>query len=82
MNGIKVAIGAGRKTGLDHIHLESLQLAGDAQFLVFGHRGARGLLAVTQGGVKNDQLVAHVAAPVQEKSWPKNKRPVALAYGP
>ena len=37
MNGVKVAIGAGRKTGLDHVHLESLQLAGDAQLLVFGH---------------------------------------------
>jgi hypothetical protein len=60
----------------------SLELASDAQLLVFGHRGARGLLAVAQSGVKNDQLVAHVAAPVEEKSWPKNKRPVALAYGP
>jgi hypothetical protein len=82
LNSVKVTIGTGRKTSLDHVHLESLQLASDAQFLVFGHRGARGLLAIAQGGVKNDQLVAHVAAPVQEKSWPKNKRPVALAYGP
>ena len=79
---IKIAVGAGRKTGLDHIHLEALQLTGDAQLFVFGHRGPRGLLAVAQGGVKNDQLVAHVTSPIQENHSQKNKRPVALAYGP
>src|SRR5690554_2621759 len=45
------------KTGFDHVYLEALKGSGDTQFLVAVHGGAGALLAVTQGGVKNDQLV-------------------------
>jgi hypothetical protein len=55
----KVAVGAGGKTGLDHVDLQALQLAGDPQLLVLGHGGAGGLLAVAQGGVENDEFVGH-----------------------
>jgi hypothetical protein len=63
LHAFEVAVRRGGKTGLDHVHLQSLELAGDPQLLVLGHRGAGRLLAVTQGGVENDQLVGHGLAP-------------------
>ena len=56
---LEVAVARGRETGLDHIDAQALQLARDAQLFVLGHRRAGRLLAVAQGGVEDDQLVAH-----------------------
>jgi hypothetical protein len=61
LHRLEVAVGAGREAGLDHIHPQALELARDAQLLVAGHRGARRLLAVAQGGVEDDELVGHGA---------------------
>ena len=60
---IEIAVGAGSKPGFDHVHLQTLELARNAQLLVLGHRGAGGLLAVAQGGVENDEFVSHVVSP-------------------
>ena len=51
---LKVTIGAGRKTSLDHIHFQAFQLTGDAQLFVPRHGSTGRLLAVTQRGIKND----------------------------
>jgi hypothetical protein len=60
LHTIKISVGAGGKTGFDHIDFQALKLARYAQLLVFGHGCARRLLAIAQGGVKNDELVGHV----------------------
>jgi hypothetical protein len=52
LDGVGVARTGGGKTGFDDIDAELFQLARDAQFLVLGHRCARALLAIAQGGVK------------------------------
>ena len=56
-DGLEVAGRGGGEAGLDHVHPQALELAGDAHLLVLGHRGAGRLLAVAQGGVENDQAV-------------------------
>jgi len=57
----EISVGARRKTCLDDIHLQSLELARNAQFLVAGHGCTRRLLAIAQGGIENDQFVGHVS---------------------
>jgi hypothetical protein len=42
-------------------------LPGDTQFFVARHRRTGGLLAITQGGVKNDQLIGHYITPFDLK---------------
>jgi len=37
LHRLKITVGAGRKTRLDDIHAQSLELAGNAQLLVAGH---------------------------------------------
>ena len=59
VDGLEVPVGTGREARLDHVHLQPLELAGDAQLLVLGHRGAGRLLAVAQGGVEDDEFVCH-----------------------
>jgi len=51
---------AAAKARLDHVYPQAFQLAGDTDFFFFGHRSARRLLAITQGGIENDETVAHV----------------------
>src|SRR5690606_16828682 len=45
------------KARLDHVHPQTLQGLGDAEFFLLGHRGAGALFAVTQGGIEDDQFV-------------------------
>ena len=47
------------KARFDDIHLERFQLLGNLDFFVQVHAAARGLLAVTQGGVKNSNRSTH-----------------------
>jgi len=54
-----VARTGGGKAGLDDVDAELFQLARDAELLFLGHRRARALLAVAQGGVENKQTVVH-----------------------
>ena len=58
-DAFEVAVRAGGKAGFDHVDAQTLQLARNAQFLIARHRGAGGLLAVAQGGVKNNEFVGH-----------------------
>ena len=60
LHSFKVTVRAGGKARFNDVNFQTLKLAGNAQLFIFGHGSAGRLLAVTQGGVKNDQLVAHV----------------------
>jgi hypothetical protein len=53
------AVRAGCKASFNDVNLQSLQLTGNAQFFVARHGSAGRLFAVTQSGVKNDELVGH-----------------------
>jgi hypothetical protein len=59
LDGVGVTRTGGGKSGLDDVDAELFQLPRNAQFLVLGHRCARALLAIAQGGVKNIQTVVH-----------------------
>ena len=59
LHRLKITIRGCSKAGFDHIHLQALQLAGDTQFFIAGHGCARGLLAIAQGGVENNEFVCH-----------------------
>jgi len=59
LDGFEITIGRCGKTGFDHVHLEALELARDAQLFLAGHGSAGRLLAIAQGGVENDELVCH-----------------------
>ena len=53
----EIARAGGGKTRLNHIHAHFLQLAGNADFLLFGHGCTGRLLAVAHGGVENNYAV-------------------------
>ncbi len=54
------AVGRDRETGLDDVHTKTVELAGELQFLVRAHREARGLFAVPESRVEdNDAVVGH-----------------------
>src|SRR5690606_3105143 len=59
LHALEVTVGAGGEAGLDHVDLQALELARDAQLLVARHGGAGRLFAVAQGGVEDDELVCH-----------------------
>ena len=62
--GLEVTRRRDRKTSLDHVDAEPRELLGDLQLLGGVERDARRLLAVSQGGVENDDPVGvHGAAP-------------------
>src|SRR5690606_35060698 len=56
---LEVAVGGGGEARLDDVDPHALELARDAHLLVAGHRGARALFAVAQGGIEDDQLIFH-----------------------
>ena len=57
---LEIARAGGGKTRLNHIHAHFLQLAGNADFLLFGHGCTGRLLAVAHGGVEYDDAVVLV----------------------
>ena len=59
LDGLEVAVARRGEAGFDDVDLHALQLAGDAQLLFTRHGRAGGLLAVTQRGVEDDELVGH-----------------------
>ena len=61
LDRFKIARRRGSKTCFDHIHFQPLQLFRDANLFILGHRCARRLFAISQGGVKYDELVGHAA---------------------
>ena len=70
LHRLEVAVRRRGEAGLDHVDLEPLELARDAQLLVLGHRGAGRLLAVAQGGVEDDQAVGHGDSPARKQNGP------------
>ena len=57
----EVATRCGRKAGLDHVHAEIGERAGDPQLLWQRHAASRRLLAVAQRGVENQHTVRVVS---------------------
>ena len=53
VDGLPVARRGGREAGLDDVHLEADELAGDLELLGGGQAGAGRLLAVAEGGVED-----------------------------
>src|SRR5260370_291795 len=68
LNGLEVAIRGRRKSGLDHVDLQSLELLGNAHFLLARHRRARTLLPVAESRIEDDQLVGH-GSPASWTYW-------------
>jgi hypothetical protein len=57
VDGLEVAVRGGREAGLDHVHLQAHQLAGDLELLGRGETGAGRLLAVAEGRVEDANAV-------------------------
>ena len=57
VDGGKIAFRGDRKTGLDDVDAHLVEELGDFELLLVGHRRARALLAVAQGGVEDDDAV-------------------------
>ena len=62
LHRLEVARAGDREAGLDHVHAEPRQLLGDLQLLRLVQADARGLLAVPQGGVEEDDGDSQVPA--------------------
>ena len=62
LDGLEVARRGDREAGLDHVDAEARELVGDLELLAGVQRDPRRLLAVSQGGVEDDDaVVVHVA---------------------
>jgi len=59
LDGIEIAGRRRRESGLDDVHPHLLELPGDADLFLPGHRGAGTLLAIAQGGVEDYQMLFH-----------------------
>ena len=57
LDRLEVALGGDREAGLDHVDAHGLEHLGDPELLGDGHRAARRLLAVAQGGVEDDDAL-------------------------
>ena len=57
VDGHEVAVRGDRETGLDDVDAHLVEQLGDLELLLMGHGGAGALLAVAQGGVKDDDAV-------------------------
>ena len=56
-HGVKIVGASHWEAGLDDVHAQLGELAGNVQLLLAGQRGARGLLAIPQRSVKDAQVV-------------------------
>ena len=57
INRLEIARAGGGKTCFNHIDTHLFQLAGNTDFLLFGHGCTGRLLAVAHGGIENDNAV-------------------------
>jgi hypothetical protein len=57
LNGFKITGRGDRKTGLDEIDSEALELAGDGELFLGVHAAAGRLFTIAQGGVKDENLI-------------------------
>src|SRR5262245_12487712 len=62
LHGLEVAVAGDREARLYDVDAQSRELLGDLQLLGGVQRDARRLLAVSQGGVEDDDSVVHVAS--------------------
>jgi hypothetical protein len=58
-DGLGVGLRGDREAGLQDVHAKCLELAGQTYFLVHAHREARGLFAVPEGRVENEESIGH-----------------------
>ena len=85
VDGLEVARRGGREAGLDDVHLEADELAGDLQLLGGGQPGAGRLLAVAQGGVEDadgargDERAGGYGAALSGPPWAGRRRRLGLA---
>ena len=56
LHGLEIALRGDGEAGLDDVDAEAFQLVGDGQLLIGVHAAARRLLAIAQGGVKDQDL--------------------------
>ena len=56
LHGFEITLRGDGKTGLDNVHAEALQLAGQHQLLLGVHAAAGRLFTVAQGRVENQNL--------------------------
>ena len=61
-DGFEIAFGGDGEPGLDDVDAERFELGSDLQFLLEVHRAAGRLLAVSERGVENADMVGHVMA--------------------
>ena len=54
----EVAVGGDGEAGFDDVYAEGSELVGHAELFVVVHGAAGGLLAVAEGGVEEDYVVA------------------------
>ena len=63
LNAAPVALGCRREPGLDDVHPERVQLAGQSQFRLRRHRVSGRLFAVAQRGIEDDDILSHGSPP-------------------
>jgi hypothetical protein len=56
-NGFEIPGARRSESGLNDINTKALELTGNSNLLIAGHRGARALLAIAQRRIENDQSV-------------------------
>ena len=67
-HGLEVTVRRRRKSGFDHVDLQSFELLGNAHFLLARHRRARTLLPVAESRIEDDQSVGH-GSPARWTYW-------------
>ena len=59
-HGLEIAFRGDRKACLDNVDAHIVQQLGNFELFIMGHGGAGALLAITQGGVKNENAILRV----------------------
>src|SRR2546421_4448204 len=64
LDGFKISAGGDRKTGLQYVHSQAVELPGHLQLIFEVHTATGGLFTVTQRGVKDKDLLRHDIPPL------------------
>ena len=70
-DAVELALRGDRKSGLDHVDPELVELPGDLELLVRGERDARSLLSVTKSCIKNADSFTYKRPNVVEDDSPQ-----------
>src|SRR5581483_8088783 len=75
-HGFKIAVRSDGKSGFNDIHAEAIQLPRKAQLFFHIHAAAGGLLAVSQGGIKDSYACAfHAQTSMSGKAFIVRRQP-------